>query len=386
MMVVTLFLSLVLASSTASAQGEVGDFGQLGREGVDQPILEKRLSLEGQKRRAYRGGVNNLLNNTVSVLFEDSLGAGVVLDDSSAQSVLPMVSGDLLRGKSLIVTNFHVIESGEVPQVLFAPANGLDLDSGELSAASVLSTVPEKDLALLLVQGRPAHVSGVSVASVSRNNIGDDVEAVGHPKGEMWTYTRGYISQVRADYEWSYNEGFTLKADVVQTQTPISTGNSGGPLFNRQGKLVGVNTMVTGGQNLNFAVSTREFEHLAAGLDEAVEMNSLRKQLDWDSFPRAMRSNYREVGRGKLESGLEYQSFVLNSDSSEGFEAIYRDRSSVPMIFFTKAVDGDTYYFLLDPDHSNTGAWFKARVTNEADDVVIEGWDFDGDFVIDYVI
>jgi hypothetical protein len=144
--------------------------------------------------------------------------------------------------------------------------------------------------------------------------------------------------------------------------------------------------MVTGGQNLNFAVSTREFEHLAAGLDEAVEMNSLRKQLDWDSFPRAMRSNYREVGRGKLESGLEYQSFVLNSDSSEGFEAIYRDRSSVPMIFFTKAVDGDTYYFLLDPDHSNTGAWFKARVTNEADDVVIEGWDFDGDFVIDYVI
>lgn len=385
-MVVTLFLCLVLASSTASAQGEVGDFGPLGREGIDQPILEKRLSLDGQKRRAYRGGVDNLLNNTVSVLFEDSLGAGVVLDDTSAQSVLPTVSADLLRGKSLIVTNFHVIESGEVPQVLFAPANSLDLDSGELAAASVLSTAPEKDLALLLVQGRPAHVSGVSVAAVSRKNIGDDVEAVGHPKGEMWTYTRGYISQVRVDYEWNYNEAFTLKADVVQTQTPISTGNSGGPLFNRQGKLVGINTMVTGGQNLNFAVSTREFEHLANGLDKAVEMNSLRKQFDWDSFPRAMRSNYREIDRGKLESGLEYQSFVLTSNPSEGFEAIYRDRASVPMIFFTKAVDGDTLYFLLDPDHSNGGAWFKAQVTNEADEIVIEGWDFDGDFVIDYVI
>ena len=72
------------------------------------------------------------------------LGAGTVLDDASAQAVLPMVSADLLRGKSLIVTNFHVIESGEVPQVLFAPADGLDLDSGELAAASVLSTVPEK--------------------------------------------------------------------------------------------------------------------------------------------------------------------------------------------------------------------------------------------------
>ena len=385
-MVVTLFLSLVLASSTASARGNLGDFGQLSREGIDQPILEKRLSLEGQKRRAYRGDVDNLLNNTVSVLFEDSLGAGVVLDDASARSVLPMVSADLLRGKTLIVTNFHVIESGEVPKVLFAPANGLNLDAGELASASVLSTVPEKDLALLLVQGRPTHVSGVSVAAVSRNNIGDDVEAVGHPKGQMWTYTRGYISQVRADYEWNYNEAFTLKADVVQTQTPISTGNSGGPLFNRQGKLVGVNTMVGAGQNLNFAVSTREFEHLATGFDEAVEMNSLREQFDWDSFPRAMRSNYREVGRGRLDSGLEYQSFVLNSDPSVGFEAIYRVRSSAPIIFFTKAVEGDTLYFLLDPDHSNSGAWFKARVTNEADEVVIEGWDFDGDFVIDYVI
>ena len=54
----------------------------------------------------------------MSVLFEESLGAGVVLDDASTQSVLPMVDADLLLGKSLIVTNFHVIESGQVPQLL----------------------------------------------------------------------------------------------------------------------------------------------------------------------------------------------------------------------------------------------------------------------------
>ena len=93
-----------------------------------------------------------------------------------------------------------------------------------------------------------------------------------------------------------------------------------------------------------------------------------------------MRSNYREVDRGKLESGW-YQSFVLNSDSSVGFEAIYRDRSSVPMIFFTKAVDGDTYYTCWTPI-TRTGSVVQRRVTNEADDVVTEGWDFDGDFVM----
>ena len=76
--------------------------------------------------------------------------------------------------------------------VMFIPADGLELETSEIAYAPVVSTVPEKDLALLLVNARPAHVRGVSLASVSRTNIGDDVEAVGHPGGQMWTYTRGY--------------------------------------------------------------------------------------------------------------------------------------------------------------------------------------------------
>ena len=63
-----------------------------------------------------------------------------------------------LSDKRLIVTNFHVIHSGEAPRVIFIPADGLDLETSEIAYSSVVSTVPEKDLALLLVNARPAHV------------------------------------------------------------------------------------------------------------------------------------------------------------------------------------------------------------------------------------
>jgi hypothetical protein len=77
------------------------------------------------------------------------------------------------------------------------------------------------------------------------------VHAIGHPAGEAWTYTRGLISQIRNDFTWDKH-----RADVIQTQTPISPGNSGGPLLGDSGKILGVNSFKdTEGENLNFAIS-----------------------------------------------------------------------------------------------------------------------------------
>ena len=86
-------------------------------------------------------------------------------------------------------------------------------------------------------------------------NVGSKVHAIGHPNGLYWTYTQGYISQVRKKFKWKY-DGSQHTADVIQTQTPINPGNSGGPLFDDNGKMVGVNSFGdTDGQNLNFAVA-----------------------------------------------------------------------------------------------------------------------------------
>jgi S1-C subfamily serine protease len=100
----------------------------------------------------------------------------------------------------------------------------------------------------------------IKIGSLEDVRIGLDTHAIGHPGGEYWTYTRGYISQFRPNYEWSYEDGERFTADVVQTQTPINPGNSGGPLVNENGKLVGVNSFKGDGEGINFAVAFTEIE------------------------------------------------------------------------------------------------------------------------------
>jgi len=387
-MAAILFLFLTLVSNAVNATSEIQHLYQYDIAGIEQPLLEQRLNFQDQKRVSYRGNVDQLLSNTVCILDESSecIGAGVVLDDASAHEVMPMMSLDYLSKHSFIVTNFHVIESGEIPQVLFMPSDSLNLDSGVLATAEIVSTAPGKDLALLLVRSKPQFVDGASMTSVSKDNIGDEVEAIGHPSGMMWTYTKGYISQVRAAYEWNYNDSYTMNADVIQTQTPISGGSSGGPLYNDKGKLIAINTMIkSGGQNLNFSISATEFRYLKTGYDNVEELKSLKKELDWDSFNSLVDKSFMEKERGRLDDGNNYQFYALKSDPSVGFIAVFRDMPKLSMIYLPYEDKGKSYKIFLNPEHSNAGAVFKVSVYL-GEEIIMEGWDFDGDFEVDYII
>ena len=84
------------------------------------------------------------------------------------------------------------------------------------------------------------------------------MNAIGHPHGEFWSYTRGYVSQIRPKYDWD-DSFYDHEADVIQTQTPINPGNSGGPLLDDEGELIGINSFVDStAQGLNYAVSVDE--------------------------------------------------------------------------------------------------------------------------------
>ena len=89
-------------------------------------------------------------------------------------------------------------------------------------------------------------------------NVGDSVHAIGHPHGEIWSYSKGYISAHREDYSWDVGDQ-NYRGDVYQMQTPINPGNSGGPLLNDYGNVVGINTFInTRGQGITYAVTVKE--------------------------------------------------------------------------------------------------------------------------------
>jgi len=140
-------------------------------------------------------------------------------------------------------------------------------DSAELRKELAFTAVVEKidqvaDLALLKIIAPPQSLPFLPLGMGSSLSVGQDVHAIGHPQGEVWTYTRGIISQIRSGYKWKTDDGITHHANVIQTQTPINPGNSGGPLLDDGASLIGINSFRAGGEGLNYAVSVdavREF-------------------------------------------------------------------------------------------------------------------------------
>src|ERR1700730_2378515 len=125
--------------------------------------------------------------------------------------------------------------------VIFKPTDPFGKPyNDDMVAAQVIKTDTMHDLALLKPKAvLPSHsINPITVAPQDNIEIGADVHAIGHPTGEVWTYTTGIVSQIRPDYEWKGSpQDVQHRATVIQTQTPINPANSGGPLLSDDGRL-----------------------------------------------------------------------------------------------------------------------------------------------------
>jgi S1-C subfamily serine protease len=187
----------------------------------------------------------------------------VQIFENSAPAVVyiytPMASGTggLVSNDGLIFTNSHVVGDAKKVYVYFMPKNSDKYSRDEYSIGMVVNNNKIADLALIKLMDYPVGVKPLSLADASTIRIGQDVHAIGHPgKGAQWSYTRGYVGQILNNHEWDYDDGILRKAKmVIQSQTPIMGGNSGGPLLNDNGKVIGVNSFGSDYQGANFAVS-----------------------------------------------------------------------------------------------------------------------------------
>ncbi len=174
-------------------------------------------------------------------------------------------SGSMITADGDILTNWHVVKGYNTVGVVFRPPQGQPLSDDMIVLADVIKVSQSQDLALLRLQEAPRRDTVIAIGSMDGIDIGDEVHAVGHPLGESWTYTRGYISQIRDNYQWDIGLGVSQHGQVIQTQTPINPGNSGGPLMDNEGRLIGVNSFInTESQGLNYALSVNEVRDFIA--------------------------------------------------------------------------------------------------------------------------
>ncbi len=153
-------------------------------------------------------------------------------------------SGFVISEDGYIVTNNHVIEGADEIRIEF-------FEGGELTA-TLVGTDPTTDIALLKVESdRPLPFVPFGDSETSR--VGDWVVAMGNPLGQGFSVSAGIISARGRALQGSYD-------DYIQTDAAINRGNSGGPLFNMAGEVIGVNTAIlspTGGSiGIGFAMSS----------------------------------------------------------------------------------------------------------------------------------
>src|SRR5204863_9446665 len=143
-------------------------------------------------------------------------------------------TGVVIVDKGIILTNLHVVSSAKRVGVVFA--------DGTESEATIISTQPENDLAVLQAKTIPDDLPAATLRSTSDLALGDEVVAIGFPFGIGPSVTSGVVSGLRREYRSP--EGKRLLTNLIQFDAAVNPGSSGGPLVTAEGEVVGIVTAI----------------------------------------------------------------------------------------------------------------------------------------------
>ena len=202
--------------------------------GLNPALLYKRLapgvvtviSIFGEEESAEPGG------------GEGGLGSGFVLDD-----------------KGYVATNAHVVTTGEGSELKRADEVYVEFADGNRVDAEIIGDDPNSDVALLKLDPGGLSLTPLRLGKSSSLQVGAPVAAIGSPFGEQQSLSIGVISAIDRDIESL--TAFAI-GNAIQTDAAINRGNSGGPLLDARGRVIGINSQIKstsgGGEGVGFAV------------------------------------------------------------------------------------------------------------------------------------
>jgi putative serine protease PepD len=237
---------------------------------------------------------------------------GVVSIQSTTAQGADSGTGIVLNEKGLILTNDHVIAGGTS---LTVAANG---SSTVTRPATLVGEEANSDLALIRVDPTGLGLKPLDVVSSSSVQVGDSVYAIGNPYGLDETLTRGIVSALGRSI--SAPDGAAI-SDAIQTDAALNPGNSGGPLLNDQGQVIGVNSQIAsdaasvagsqpGSTGVGFAISSNTVAQVIKTIESGKGVSSA------SATRGAERSGAEQPGSKQRESAQPQSPFGSSSPSA----------------------------------------------------------------------
>ena len=174
--------------------------------------------------------------------------------------------------KGIILTNYHVIENANQVEVALA--------DGEVKKAKLVGVDPPSDIAVLRLAQVPDNLVSIPFGDSSLLEVGQRVLAIGNPFGLNRTLTIGNVSSLERTLK---GQGGSMMKGLIQTDASINVGNSGGPLLDTAGRVIGINTAILSrsgdSAGIGFAVPINQIKRILAELIATGRV--LRPNMGW---------------------------------------------------------------------------------------------------------
>jgi putative serine protease PepD len=211
--------------------------GSSGRTTTTVSASAANASVSGARREVSSSTTTSALTAT-QIYRRDS--SGVVAIHVVTPSGEDSGTGIVLGDSGLILTNDHVIK--EASSIMVSPG----ASAGETRTATLVGADPDSDLALIKIDPSGLGLKPLTLANSSAVEIGESVYAIGNPYGLDETFTRGIISALGREIKAPDGAAIT---GAIQTDAALNPGNSGGPLLNTAGQVIGINSQIASDQS-----------------------------------------------------------------------------------------------------------------------------------------
>ena len=295
---------------------------------ADGPISVKRTATGTTVNQIYRRAAPGVVQVTATQVTTAPSVDPFGLPLPSQQQSEALGSGFVIDEAGHIVTNYHVVEGAKSVDVSFS--------NNESKKAKVVGVDPSTDIAVLQVDAHARALTPLPLGNSDSVHVGDSVVAIGNPFGYDRTVTTGIVSAlqrvIQAPNSYSIDH-------VIQTDAALNKGNSGGPLLDARGEVIGVNSQIsTGGSGesgnvgIGFAVPINTVRTVAAQLISSGHANHAYIGITAQPVSKsAARLFHLPVSHGLLVAGVQSGSGAANAGLRAGKQSAMLAGETYPL-------------------------------------------------------